>query len=96
MCWGVPFSNVLDSYSRRQLGSRPCGCVPHFSSGRWQEVWGRSHGIQQSRSEPYPPCPVSYKASVRGDSPKGVDMVGDYSPGPQLAIIGYSWSGMLL
>ncbi len=56
----------------------------------------RSHGIQKSQSELCLPCPVSYKASVGGDSPKGPGMVGDYSSLPQLAIIGYGWSGMLL
>ncbi len=96
MCQGIPLSDVLDRYSRRRLGSRPWGCVPHFPAGQWQEVGGRSHGVQKSRSEPCLPCPVSYKASVGGDSPEGLGMVGDYSSVPQVAIIGYSWSGTLL
>jgi hypothetical protein len=93
---GRSLSDILDRHSRRQLRSCPCGCVPHFPAGRWQEVWGRSHGIQKSRSEPCLPCSISYKALVRGNSPEGLGMVGDYSPVPQLAIIGYSWSGTLL
>ncbi len=96
MCQGVPLSGVLDRHSRRRLGSRPCGCVPQYSARRWQDVWGLSHGIQTSRLEPYLPCPVSYKASVGGDSAEGLGMVRDYSPVPQLAIIGYSCSGTLL
>jgi hypothetical protein len=93
---GCSLSDVLDRHSRRRLGSRPWGCVPHFPTGRWQEVGWRSHGVQKSRSEPCPRCPVSYKASVGGDSPEGLGMVGDYSSVPQVAIIGYSWSGTLL
>ncbi len=82
--------DVLDHHSRRLLGSCPCGCVHHFAAGQWQEVWGRSHGIQKSRSEPYFLCPVSYKASAGCDSSEGLGMVGDYSSVPQLAMIGYS------
>jgi hypothetical protein len=93
---GHSLSDILDRHYRRRLGSCPCGCVPHFLARRWQNVWGRSHGIQKSRSEPCLMCPVSYKASVGGDSPEGLGMVRDYSSVPQLAIIGYSWSGTLL
>jgi hypothetical protein len=42
--------------------------------------------------------PVScfLQASVGGDPPEGLRTVGDYPFVPQMAIIGYSWSGTLL
>ncbi len=93
---GRSLSDNLDHHSRRRLGSCPCGCVPQFPAGQWQEVWRRSHGIHNTQFEPYLPCPVSYTASVGGEFPEGLGMVRDNSIVPQLASIGYSWSGTLL